>query len=542
MSVAASSPATTANAFRLRPGSFLWLVSYDLTLSWRRIRGMFGGLRPRTITIILGLAILSFHAIAYPVANWFGSTSASGSFTRSHFPALASAMLFILPWLISQALTNSTRALYSRGDLDLLFASPLPAARVLAARALAVAVESISSVAIFIIPIANMNILVNGWHWLSIYPALAACGLFATAIGVLLMLGLFKLAGPRKTRIVSQIIATIIGAAFVLLLQAINILPAQMRDALVEAIESPGGGWLFDSNGVIWLPVRAAAGDISSLLLWCAVSIAAFAATAIGLGKLFAASAVQSANAPAQVASLRRRNTPIRFRAGLGRALRVKEWRLLSRDPWLISQIMLQIVYTLPVSIIIWRSQGPNGSIALSVAPAIVVISAQISASLAWLTISSEDAPEFIASAPVTRAEIERRKLQAIAFPLVCFLALPVLGLAWFSLEAAVYAIVFAVGASLSTAFLNLWHPMPARRAMVLRRHSQSKLIAIMEHLLSLLWAVAMVMAILESYFAAIPLAIVAGILFANRPRKAASGKSKSGSKRPGPPGRPVTA
>ena len=118
--------------------------------------------------------------------------------------------------------------------------------------------------------------------------------------------------------------------------------------------------------------------------------------------------------------------------------------------------------------------------------------------------------------------------MQAIGFPLVCFLALPVLGLAWFSLEAAAYAVIFAIGASLSTAFLNLWHPMPARRAMVLRRHSQSKLIAIMEHLLSLLWAVAMVMAVLGSYLAAIPLTIVAGILFANRPGKEKARRSIS--------------
>jgi ABC-2 type transport system permease protein len=235
-------------------------------------------------------------------------------------------------------------------------------------------------------------------------------------------------------------------------------------------------------------------GEWQALVLWCSIAVIAFTATALVLGERFAISAVNSAGASAQPLRARR-NRPIRFRRGLGRALRLKEWRLLGRDPWLVSQIMLQVIYTLPVSIVIWRSQGPNGSLAISVAPAVVVIASQIAASLAWLTISSEDAPEFLATAPVAPRAIEWRKLEAIAAPMLCFLCAPLLALAWSSVELAIYTGVFAAGAAASTAFLNFWHPMPGRRAAVLRRHSQSKLVAILEHLLSLLWAVAMVLA-----------------------------------------------
>lgn len=504
----------------LQPGSFFWLVSYDLKMSWRRVRGMFGKLQTRAVVLIVASAMISFHLIAWPIAQWFGQSPEQGGQSRLFYPALASAMLFVLPWLISQSLTSMTRALYTRGDLDLLFASPLASRKILAARALAVAVESISSVAVFLLPIANMNVLLNGWSWLAVYPALLGCGLFASSIGIMLTLGLFKLAGPRRTRIFSQIMATIIGAAFVVMLQAIHILPAHLRENFVAAIENPNAGWLWNKDGVLWLPVRAAGGDPVDLLLWIVLSASIFFVTVSLLGRLFAANAMQSAGAPANNAKPRKAKSRMRFRPGAGRALRWKEWRLLSRDPWLISQILLQVVYTLPISIVIWRSQGPNGSIALSVAPAIVVIASQISASLAWLTISSEDAPEFLSSAPVTKADIHRRKLEAIALPLGCFLALPLAGLAWFSPRAALVTLIFVIGASLSTAFLNLWHPMPARRVMVLRRHSQSKIIGILEHMLSLLWAVAMVLAVLTTWLAAIPLTIVAGIIWFSRPRK----------------------
>ncbi len=506
-------------AFATRPGTLTWLALHDLKLSWRRFRSVFGALPPRTVILILLFAIAAFHVLAIPVAQWFRTAQHDGPNQLHFYPAVASAVLFVMPWLVSQALTSTTRALYTRNDLDLLLASPLPPRLVLAARALAIGCESIGSVAIFLLPIANMNALLVGWQWLAIYPALVATGLICTSAGIGLTLLLFRIAGPRRTRLVSQVVATIIGAAFIFTLQALHVMPEGVRGSIVAAIENPGGNMLFDKSGWLWLPVRAVAGEPVSLLLWCSISIVIFMATALLLGERFALSAVQSGGAAAPV-SARRARRQVQFRSGLGRALRLKEWRLLGRDPWLLSQIMLQVIYTLPVSIVIWRSQGPNGSMAISIAPAIVVIAAQISASLAWLTISSEDAPEFLATAPVPRGVIERRKLEAIAVPLGCFLAAPLFALAWASVELAIYTALFAIGAAASTAFLNFWHPMPGRRVAVLRRHSQSKLIAILEHLLSLLWAVAMVLAVVESWFALIPLAMVGGILWMNRPRK----------------------
>ncbi len=507
------------NLLTPQPGSLGWLVLHDLQLSWRRFRSMFGGMSNRKGVIILLIAIVVFHALGIPVAQWFVTTEPGGANQRLFLPAIASIVLFVMPWLVSQSLTSTTRALYTRNDLDLLLSSPLPPRFILFARALAIGCESIGSVAIFVLPIANTNAFFGGWKWLAVYPALMAAGLFSTAIGIILTLLLFRIAGPRRTRVVSQILATIIGAAFIMTLQGLNVMPEGVREAIVTSIEQPGSGFLYDTQNWLWLPVRAVAGQWEALVLWCSIAVITFTATALLLGERFAMSAVHSAGAaaaPTRQAS----NKPLRFRKGAGRSLRLKEWRLLGRDPWLLSQIMLQVIYTLPVSIVIWRSQGPNGSLAISIAPAVVVIAAQISASLAWLTISSEDAPEFLTTAPVERREVERRKLEAIAVPLLCFLAAPLAALAWTSMELALYTAVFAAGASASTAFLNFWHPMPGRRVAVLRRHSQSKLIAVLEHLMALLWAVAMVLAVVESALSLVIIVIIAAILWFNRPKR----------------------
>jgi ABC-2 type transport system permease protein len=427
-------------------------------------------------------------------------------------------VLFVMPWLVSQALTGATRALYSRGDFDLMLASPVSPRAILAAHALAIAVESLLSVGIFLAPMIDAIALRGGARWLAGFPALAAASLFATALGLCLTLALFAVAGPRLTRVIAQIAATVIGAGFVLALQALNVLPAHVRHAIVARIGAPGSDMLFDRDGPLWLPVRAALGAPLDLTLWCLISVAFFAAAALGLGRNFALSAIRSAAlAERPREKRRRRRSP--FRVGLAASLRFKEWRLLARDPWLLSQILLQIVYTLPIAVVLWRSQGGAGSIGVSVAPAVVVIASQIAASLAWLAISSEDAPEFIATAPVTRREVERRKLEAIGLPLALFLAAPILGLAFYSIFVAALTALFCAGAAASTALLNLWHPMPGRRAQVLRRHSQSKLVAVVEHMLSLCWALAMALASLGSAWTAPAIGAAVGLLWLNRPR-----------------------
>ena len=117
------------------------------------------------------------------------------------------------------------------------------------------------------------------------------------------------------------------------------------------------------------------------------------------------------------------------FGSGLGRTLRRKEWRLLCRDHSVFAQLSLQIIYTIPLAVVLLRGVD-NIPLALAVAPAIVVIAAQISASLAWITVSGEDAPELIAAAPVLRQRVELAKVTAIGLPVLVILALPLIGLA----------------------------------------------------------------------------------------------------------------
>jgi ABC-2 type transport system permease protein len=205
------------------------------------------------------------------------------------------------------------------------------------------------------------------------------------------------------------------------------------------------------------------------------------------------------------------------FGSGLGRTLRRKEWRLLCRDHSIFAQLSLQIIYTVPLAVVLMRGVD-NIPLALAIAPAIVVIAAQIAASLAWITVSGEDAPELIAAAPVLREHVELAKVTAIGVPVLVILVIPLAGLALLSPFVALMVALFAAAASISTALLNLWHPMPGNRRGMLRRHSQSKLMALLEHLMAMLWAIAIVLAVVGSAWALVPIALANVVLFCCSP------------------------
>jgi ABC-2 type transport system permease protein len=77
----------------------------------------------------------------------------------------------------------------------------------------------------------------------------------------------------------------------------------------------------------------------------------------------------------------------------------------------------------------------------------------------------------------------------------------------------ALLAALFAAGASVSTVLLNLWHPMPGNRRGMLRRHSQSKIMALLEHLMALLWAIAIVFAVVGTAWLLLPIGLAVGLL-----------------------------
>lgn len=501
-----------SRGLRPAPGSFLWLVCHDLRLSWRGFASLFATLDARRARLVALAGLIGLHCVAWPIAavltRRFESVIASGETV-----AMAVVAMSVLTWMTAQGLIGASRALFARSDLELLLGSPMDARSVFGARALAIATSTFGSVGLLVLPVVNVLSLLGQPIALAAYPALVVLALLGTAFGLSVAMLTFHLAGPQRARLVCQLAASAIAGGFVLGAQVWFLLPHAIRESTSVIVTN---AWL-SVSGVIGPFSGARIGGLEAAVIVAMLSVALLAGTVLLLAGPFARATLSAAGAPSETRSVSVDVSPVRFTPGFARTLRRKEWRLLLRDPGIYGQLTLQIIYTLPVAVMLLHSDHilPRG---VAIAVAVVVIAAQVSASLAWIAVSAEEAPELLATAPATAARIDRTKLAAVAAPVLAIVAVPVIGLAVVSTGVAVVTLAVAALAASSTALLNLWHPMPGNRRGMLRRHQQSKLIGLVEHGLAILWAIGVILTLHETWLIAIPCSIAAGVLWMAAP------------------------
>ena len=126
--------------------------------------------------------------------------------------------------MVSQAMESMTRAFYSRSDLDLILASPVAAQKVFAVRIATVALAMAMMAIPLAAPFIDVLVALGGLRWMGAYGLIVAMGAAATALAVGLTVALFRVIGPKRTRLVAQVVAAVIGAAFVIGLQIVAIL------------------------------------------------------------------------------------------------------------------------------------------------------------------------------------------------------------------------------------------------------------------------------------------------------------------------------
>jgi len=186
-------------------------------------------------------------------------------------------------------------------------------------------------------------------------------------------------------------------------------------------------------------------------------------------------------------------------------ALRHKEWILLRRDPWLMSQTLMQMLYLVPPAVMLWRSFGQGDSALQILVPVLVMAAGQLAGGLAWLAISGEDAPDLVATAPVPSRFILRAKIEAVLgviaivfTPLVAVLAI---ASAWYASVAGIGIVVAAVAATA----VQFWFRSQAKRSQFRRRQVSSRLATFAEAFSSIGWAGAAAVAAISVWLSILP-------------------------------------
>ncbi|MEP6829944.1 MAG: permease [Rhizomicrobium sp.] len=465
-----------------------WFARHEGRLAWRDALSMMTAGRPdreRRAWIWLGAFAIALHVIAYLLVRNFVAQEMHPDLTT--MIAVTASILLSGSAMLSQAMESVTRTFYSRSDLELILSAPVKAERLFAVRIGAMTLSAALMSILLMGPFINILIWRDGWRWLGAYGVLVAVSLVTTSLAVVITIKLFQWIGPRRTRLAAQITAAIVGGVFVIGLQTaamfssgtLSRLSVLKSDAILA--HAPG------LNSPVWWAAKAALGDGLDLVWVLTASVLIFLAVTARYAPRFAGYVI----AATSVAQITRQSQASagRFRVVSPAAtLRRKEQLLILRDPWLISQSLMQLLYLSPPALLLWHNYGSAGG-AIVLVPVLVMTSGQLAGGLAWLTISGEDAPDLVLSAPVSPTRLLRAKAEAVMQCIAIVFSPFIVALLLISRQQALFAAGGIAAAALSSIAIQLWFRSQAKRSQFRRRHTSSRIATLAEAIISIAWA-----------------------------------------------------
>lgn len=444
---------------RLPPGSLGWLTLHELRATLRNAG------RSRAGQVVAALLLLGYTGLGIVLGMMLADTPVHGGPTA--WLSVLVASLLVFTFMTTQSLLASQRTLYEAGDLDLLFSAPLDPRTVVSAKLLGIAGGVTLTFSIFLLPVLLPIAVLGHPGLLGSVALLVALALTAACLGLGVTLMLARVGGPRAAKTVGQILAALAGASFFLVTQLFNRHDDSRQSGFIllfDAMRTHGYG----SGTLSSLPGRAAFGEPLAVVPLLGGAMLLFAATSWGMRHLFLQS-YRAGGARPSTKRAARGGIARRFHRGLFATIFAKELRLLLRDPALIFQMLLRIIYLAPILLVAFRD-GRSLPIAPTLAFASVVVAGQLVSSLAWLAASAEDAPDLLKVAPVGKDDLDVAKLlaaMALAAPLGALLPVAI---AFHTIPGALVTLAFTAGCGGAVGYLEVAHAQPAPRSTFQRR------------------------------------------------------------------------
>jgi len=470
---------------------------------------MTGGKRGREKKVVVG--ILVFLAILHGVAYFALGRAGTAANDLPTLVAVTAAIVLACSAMLSQAMESVTRTFYSRSDLELILSSPARANRLFVVRLGAIAL-SVGAMSLLLMgPFINVLAFEGGAKWLGAYGVILAVSFLATSLGAILTVALFHTIGPKRTRLASQIAAAIIGGVFVIGLQLAALFSTGTASRMAFLKSRTVLSHVPGLHSLVWLPARAALGDGAALAVVLLATFALLLVTILLFAPRFGAYAIAASGASSRSGKQSAaRDFHVLPTQG---SLRRKEMLLLVRDPWLLSQSLMQILYLLPPAVLLCRSFSAMGSARLVLVPVLIMAAGQLAGGLAWLTISGEDAPDLVLTAPITLAQLWRAKIEAVLASVAIVFAPFIIGLLFLAPSLALIAAFGITASAASAAAIQFCFRAQAKRAQFRRRHTSSRIATFSEAFSSITWAAAGAVAAAGSWFASLVALVAVGIV-----------------------------
>lgn len=497
---------------RLISGATRAVLAHEFRLSLRGVADM-AGPKTRTRPLRIASALAAIALIGFGISHvlLIGAGALDPADPRVQITLTINlAFLFVL--MVSAALDSAAYALYARGDYDLLFSAPLSPRTILLVRALNVFGFTLAKAGLYGAPVLILLAATRGPFWLAGLPLVGAMALAATTLAIAFAMGMVRLIGIRATRVASQIAAALAGLLVLIMVQWEAIFGPAPKAALVAA-------YARDHDTLWWrlatLPARALTGDVVALAGAAALAALLAVVMFVSLAGSFVRNAVLAASG-ATTAAPRARRSRASFGASPFAALMLKERRVILRDPWLLSQILMQCIFLLPIAAVTIHRviMGTDGVAGLT--PVLIVLCGQIAGGLTWIAMSGDEAPELGLTAPLDPQLRRRARVCAIAWLAAIFAAPPLTLMLWFAPWTGLVCLL-GVGCSImSGIFVNLWRQPRLAGAGLIRRRMKSPLsVTLMELAALTTIAVAAWPLLGENYLAAVGGAALAALVMA---------------------------
>lgn len=490
----------------LKPGSPAWLMHHECRLALYELGSSKSGQKKKRGMSVFGFGVLALMYIFFHFGIWLIMRKLpplGKEVPENLLMGAGLALLVIFSFMLSIGLSRSVRALFERGDLDLLLSSPLSSKTIFVIRLAGIVFSVGVWFFILLTPLANIGLLLGQWRWLGIYPALLGMSVTAAALAMMLTLFLVKSIGVRRTLTAAQILGAVTGAGMFIISQLFGNLGSELRENILQHVMpwvQPGG--ILDAASAFWLPARALFGSVPAMAGFSLFSLTCFLLT-VQLTHQFFVRGVQQAVGHSRPANPV--HTGGRIRVSFSRSVQttivLKEWRLISRDPNLISQVLLQLLYITPLFLGILKAK----TILPGVAGALIFLAGSLTSSLTWIIVVAEDAPELLRSAPVKSADVLRGKLIAAIAPVLLLIAPVVIWLLLHGLLLGMAVLVSTSAAMLSSSLIHLWLSKPANRSQFARRGRGHILPSLLEAMSSLSWAAVIFVGMTYGFWSAIP-------------------------------------
>ena len=405
-----------AELLSLRPGGAPWLMRHELRLfaadsAAAVSRALQRAPNQRAMpSAVLGWMVAVYavlHLAAWNVLPTLPFWQPTESISQRHLDGAVVAVLFIL--MLSAAMIRCVHVMYSRSDLDLLLCSPVPGSTILRARLGGVVLGTLLLALFLVTPVIHVGILTDRPRLLALYPGLVAMAMIAASLGMMFVIQLARLIGPRYTSLFAQVLGTVVIVWLCYMPQVQQAIPVAIKTSLSHLLDD---GAVLGPASPLWLPVQALQGSPLPLLLFCLAALGSAQLAAVLLQHSFLRLLQQGRNSPRGIARLAF-GLRLHFAHDLRWLLIYKEWLLLVRQPMFLGQIAARFVWL----VVAFAAAGTDSLRPLVIAAIAVYATAGLASILTRLIEAGEAAWDLLSSSPLAPATISTAKRRAALIP-----------------------------------------------------------------------------------------------------------------------------